>query len=113
MAYNVRILPSAEQEVEGIVEYLLGHGVNTARRFIGKYRAQLDLLASGIVDFGLSYLSELSELGYHACLVNTYVMLYYYEGDDVVIAHVFHQSQDYTALVIPRRAGLSSPQDEE
>ena len=108
MAYNVKILPTAEHEVDEIVSYLLGHGVNTTRRFIGKYRSQLELLASGIVDYGLSFLPELSELGYHACLVNTYVMLYYYEGDDVVIAHVFHQSQDYAALVIPRDVDDSS-----
>ena len=107
MAYNVKILPTAEHEVDEIVSYLLGHGVNTAHRFIDKYRSQLELLASGIVDYGLSFLPELSELGYHACLVNTYVMLYYYEGDDVVIAHVFHQSQDYASLVIPRGNGGS------
>ncbi len=102
MAYNVKILPTAKLEVEGIVEYLLGHGVNTARRFSVKFRAQLELLASGVVDFGPSFISELSALGYHACLVNTYVMLYYYDGGDVVIAHVFHQSQDYATLVAPR-----------
>lgn len=33
MAYNVKILPTAEQEVDDIVEYLMGHGINTARRF--------------------------------------------------------------------------------
>lgn len=27
MAYNVKILPTAEQEVDDIVDYLLGHGV--------------------------------------------------------------------------------------
>lgn len=27
MAYNVKILPTAEQEVDDIVDYLLGHGI--------------------------------------------------------------------------------------
>lgn len=100
MAYNVKILLTAEQEVDDIVEYLMGHGVNTARRFLAKYRQQLEILQSGVADYGLSFLRELRGLGYHACSVNSYVMLYYYEGSDVEIAHVFHQSQDYASLVI-------------
>lgn len=102
MACNVRILPTAECEVAEIVEYLAGHGQNTARRFVSKYRSQLELLQSGTVDFGLSALPELAKLGYHACQVNSYVLLYYREGDEVVIAHVFHQSRDYARLVLPR-----------
>lgn len=100
MAYNVKILPTAEQEVDDIVEYLMGHGINIARRFLAKYRQQLEILQSGVADYGLSFLRELRGLGYHACSVNSYVMLCYYEGSDVVIAHVFHQSQDYASLVI-------------
>ena len=99
MAYSVRILPSAEDEVESIIAYLASHGTSTARRFVAEYRKQLELLASDVVDYGLSKLPELAALGYHSCLVNTYVLLYYYEGDAVVIAHVFHQSQDYARLV--------------
>lgn len=99
MAYEVKILPTAEQEVDEILEYLLQHGKSTARRFADAYRRQLELLGSGVVDYGLSHLSELSALGYHSCLVNSYVLLYYYEGESLVIAHVFHQSQDYAPLV--------------
>lgn len=38
MAYNVKILPTAEQEVDDIVDYLLGHGALTAKKFVGKYQ---------------------------------------------------------------------------
>lgn len=40
MAYEVKILPTAEIEVEGIVEYLSGFGVQPARRFVEEYRHQ-------------------------------------------------------------------------
>lgn len=100
MGYKPRILPSAQDELENIVSYLLAFGPYTAKAFTDEYRKQLDLLASGIVDYGLSKQSELAALGYHACLVNSYVMLYYYEDDFVVIAHIFHQSQDYARFVI-------------
>lgn len=31
--------------------------------------------------------------------VKSYVVLYEAEGDEVVVAHIFHQSQDYARLV--------------
>lgn len=31
--------------------------------------------------------------------VKNYVVLYEAEGDEVVVAHIFHQSQDYARLV--------------
>ena len=99
MAYDVKILPTAEIEVEGIVEYLSGFGMQPARRFVEEYRHQLELLASGVIDYGLCKLPEAAKLGYHACRVNSYIMLYYFEDDAVVIAHVFHQRQDYARLV--------------
>lgn len=112
MAYEPRILPTACDEVEDIVAYLASHGVQTARRFTREYRRQLELLASGVVDYGLSNLPELAALGYHACLINSYVMLYYYEGDKVVVAHVFHQSQDYARLVVGPMTRASDYDDE-
>lgn len=101
MAYDVKVLPSAELEVEveDIVEYLSGFGMQPARHFIEDYRHRLELLASGVIDYGLCKLPEAAKLGYHACRVNSYIMLYYFEGDAVVIAHVFHQRQDYARLV--------------
>lgn len=99
MACNIRILPSAEEEVDAIVSYLFGFGVQVARRFTEEYRHQLELLASGIVDYELSSLPELANMGYRSCRVNSYILLYYRKDNDVIIAHVFHQSQDYARLV--------------
>lgn len=99
MAYDVKILPTAELEVEGVVDYLSGFGVQPARHFIEDYRRQLELLASGVIDYGLCKLPEVAKLGYRTCRVNSYIMLHYLEDDAVVIAHVFHQRQDYARLV--------------
>ena len=99
MAYDVKILPTAEIEVEGIAEYLSGFGMQPARRFVEEYRHQLELLSSSVIDYGLCKLPEVAKLGYQACRVNSYIMMYHFEGDAVVIAHVFHQRQDYARLV--------------
>lgn len=99
MALSVRILPEAEREVDEIAAYLAGHGPRTLARFLDKYEEQLELLATGRVDYGLCKLPELARLGYHSCHVNSYIMLYFFEGDEVIVAHVFHHSQDYARLV--------------
>ena len=96
---HVFILPSAEEEVDVIVSYLSALSAQAARGFVAEYRKQLTLLESGVIDSGLSKVSELASLGYHSCLINRHVMLYYHEGDDIYIAHIFHQRQDYARLV--------------
>lgn len=50
MAYKLKILPSANREVEDIVSYLASFGPRTAKTFTTEYRKQLELLASGTVD---------------------------------------------------------------
>ncbi len=99
MPYSTRILPTAEAELDNTIAYLTAQGPQTARKFTNEFRKQLELLSSGVVDYGLSKLPELAALGYHACLVKSYVMLYFYEDNEIVIAHLFHQSRDYTHLV--------------
>lgn len=99
MGLSVRIEPEAEREVDEIVAYLASHGPNTVKRFLDTYERQLELLSTGSVDYGISKLAELAELGYHSCHINSYAMLYFIDGDELVIAHVFHQSQEYARLV--------------
>ena len=105
MASEVRILPSAEAEVENIVAYLSSFGSGAARRFVTEYRHQLDVLAEGAVEYGLSRMPELAALGYRACFVGSYILLYYREpgvAGAAVVAHVFHQRQDYARLVVEK-----------
>ena len=131
MSCEVRILPSAEAELDSIVGYLAGLGAQTARRFTEAYRAKLELIASEVVEFGLSRMPELAALGYRSTLVNSYVLLFYYEDVEglveggagtsggkgsparrAVIAHVFHQSQDYARLVLPQGGGAGGGEAE-
>lgn len=102
MAFRLRILPTAEEEVKSIAITLLEYGAHSATRFVDAYEKQLRLLASGVVDYGLSHIEALAQRGYHSCQVTSYVILYFYESDEVVVAHVFHQRQDYARLVEAR-----------
>lgn len=93
------MLSTAQEDIESIASYLGKYGIQTVGTFTGKLRSQVQLIAFGTVDYGLSRLPEFAERGYHTCQVNNYVMLYFYEGDESVIAHLVHQSQDYARLV--------------
>lgn len=99
MARSVRIEPEAERELDEIAAYLAGHGPNTLKAFLDKHEEQLGLIASGAITYGLSRSPELARLGYRSCRISSCLMLYFEEGGGVVVAHIFHQSQDYARLV--------------
>ena len=42
---------------------------------------------------------ELAARGYRTMHVNNYVALYRVKDDMVVVAHIFHQTQNYASLV--------------
>lgn len=105
MACKVRIQPTALQELESVVNYLLGFGQNTALAFLNAWDKLLEHLSNGVVEHRLSRFESLAHLGYHTVLVKGYIVLYFKEGNDIVIAHLFHQSQDYASIVLLNEKG--------
>ena len=110
MACSVKIQPTALQELESVVSYLLGFGQNTALTFLDAWDKLLEHLGSGVVEHRLSRFETLARLGYHTVLVKGYIVkgyivLYFKEDDDMVIAHLFHQSQDYANIVLLSEKG--------
>lgn len=101
MAYKRKILKDAAREYRDIVRYLATVlcSPDAARGFIDEFDYQLGLVCDIPELYGLSRMKELAALGYHAMQVKNYVALYKIEGDAVVVAHIFHQSQDYAKLV--------------
>jgi len=98
---NVVITDTAESEFRLINEYLSFFGPGTADAFVNALAGKIDALKEGVVEFPISRDPDLAQAGFHAALVNSYIMLYRIaENGDVHIAHVFHQTQDYAKLVI-------------
>ena len=100
MACRVRIQPTALRELDSVVEYLLVFGSNTASTFLDEWESVIARLRDGSVEHRLSRFEPLARLGYHTVLVKGYIALYFKEGEDVVIAHLFHQGQDYAGIVL-------------
>lgn len=100
MASNVRIQPTALKELEAIVAYLANFGPHTAGAFLDAWSALLNELSDGSVEYGPSRFEVLARLGYRTALLKNYVVLFFKEEDAVVIAHIFHQRQDYARIVV-------------
>ncbi|MBS5451376.1 MAG: type II toxin-antitoxin system RelE/ParE family toxin [Coriobacteriia bacterium] len=101
MAYKLVIAREAQGEYRAIVGYLattLGSS-QTARHFMDEFDAKVGLIGQQPEAFDLCHLPELVALGYRSVAVMRYTVLYKIAGDEVVIAHIFHQSQDYARLV--------------
>lgn len=100
MACEVRTQPTALRELENAVAYLSGFGPSTARAFLGEWEKVLEGLRDGSVEHALSRFEVLARLGYRAVLVKGYVLLFFEDGDEAVVAHLFHQSRDYANIVL-------------
>lgn len=101
MAYEAVILDEAKREFRGITDYLCNvlESPQATAAFMGEFERQIALIVDNPELFALSRLPELAARGYRTAHVNKYAMLYKTEGDLVIIAHIFHQTQDYARLI--------------
>lgn len=101
---NVIVSETAEDELRLINEHLSFYSVGTADSFVDAVEDKISMLKEGVVEFPAARDPDLAQAGFHIALVKSYLMLYTVDdGGDVYVAHVFHQSQDYAALVVADR----------
>lgn len=101
MAYRLVIAREAQREYCDIVAYLANtlKSLQAARHFVTEFDAKADLVRQRPEAFDLCHLPELAARGYRSATVMRYTFIYKISGEKVVIAHIFHQSQDYVRLV--------------
>jgi len=96
---RVRLLPKAREEIVSITAYLDSMGANPRKAFLSDLRKCLAVLGDEVVEYSLSRITALADKGYRSVYFGNYVLVYYLDGDDAIVAHVFHQRQDYARLV--------------
>lgn len=101
MAYRHVLLRSAQEEYVEIIDYLAGalDSPQAAANFADEFDRQIGIVCDNPLIYAPSRMPELAKLGYRTAHVNRYVFLYKTEGDLVVVAHIFHQTQDYARIV--------------
>ena len=104
MAHEYLILEGAQHDYEGIVRYLAANLANpsAALQFMDEFDRQIEAVCENPCMHALARMPELAALGYRPFFVNSYVALYTVRENVVVVAHVFHQSQDYARLALQR-----------
>jgi len=101
MTCELVVLPKAQADIENIVRYLAQAlaSPQAARNFLDELQKQLDLVCEQPRMHPLSRLPRVAALGYRTIRVKRYLALYTYRDNRVILAHVFHQSQDYARYV--------------
>lgn len=101
MAYSITILEEAASEYRQIVHYLAKvlQSPQAARGFIEEFDSQVARIRTMPELYAASEMPELAKMEYRAFQVNSYLVLYRIEDTQVHIAHIFHQSQNYTKLI--------------
>lgn len=101
MDYKVTITREAKREYRNIVSYLADVLKNpqAARHFMLEFSAKINMVQKHPEAFGLCHLPELAARGYRSASVMRYIFLYKILDGKNVVAHIFHQSQDYARLI--------------
>ncbi len=101
MACKVVLAKTAAKEYQQIVNYLARvlNNPPAAMRFMEEFERQTQRIREYPEIYALSRTEELAALGYRTFLINSYIGIYRLTEDKIFIAHIFHQSQDYTHLI--------------
>lgn len=96
------ILDTAQRELREIAAYLSEDcgAPKAAGAFLDAFEEAVARARQFPESFPLSHMPELARQGYRAMLVGRYVALYACRDDMIVVAHVFHQRQDYARLAV-------------
>lgn len=101
MACDYILLPRARADLDEIVRYPsvdLGSPA-AGRRFVEEFSSRVASVCTFPEMYPLSRMPEVAARGYRAMPVWRYVALYAFRDNRVVIARVFHASQDYARYV--------------
>ena len=101
MTCKLVILRSVQSEYSAILDYLVGilKSPHAAADFVDEFDKQIALIRDAPELYGLSRMPELACKGYRTFFVKNYVVLYKHAENLIVIAHIFHQTQDYAKYI--------------
>jgi len=101
MVIKAKLSESATEEYERIIRYLTTQlrSPQAADNFENEFKRVLSIACKQPEIFALSNDPHLAQQGYRVLLFNKYLALYTYRDDKIIVAHIFHQTQDYARLV--------------
>lgn len=101
MACDYVLLPRAQADLDDIVRYLSVDlaSPGAAARFLGEFEQGMASVCAFPELCPISRLPEVAARGYRSLPVTRYVVLYAHRDNRIVVAHIFHATQDYARYV--------------
>lgn len=97
--YEVKIYPSAQQDLRDIVGYLNTLSPNAAVRYYDKLTEEIASLSKMPERYPKARDLALAAKGYRFLVVNNYLVFYVVSGDTVQIRRILYGRRDYHALL--------------
>lgn len=101
MKYKIRVTNTFAAEYKNVIKYFpeILKEKSAAKNLNDEFIRIVNLIESNPNLFALSKEKELKKRHYHKVNVNNYLVLYKVSKQEIFLAHIFHQSQDYAKLV--------------
>ena len=99
--YPVFITDEAFLELTRISDYLKNVLCSNQanENFINEISRQAEIIAALPKIYAISEIPQVAALDGRIAPVNKYVMIYVFDGEKIVILHIFHSLQDYGRLM--------------
>ena len=99
--FPVYVSDEATLELKRIVDHLenVFSSKQAKDNFLSELERQKKIVASLPEIYGISVIPEIQAINGRTAPVNRYVMVYVFDGEKVVILHIFHSLQDYGNLI--------------
>lgn len=99
--YPVFVTDEAQLEMKRISDYLKNVlcSEQANNNFLDELERQKAIIATLPEIYAISQIPEIRLADGRVAPVNNYVMVYTFDGDKVIILHIFHSLQDYGRLM--------------
>ena len=97
--YKIRIYPSAQRDLQEIVDYLNTLSADTALRYYDLIVSEISSLSSMPLHFPHPRDLSLAAKGYRYLTVKNYLVFYIVSGDTVQIHRILYARRDYSRLL--------------
>lgn len=97
--YKIRIYPSAQRDLQEIVDYLNTLSADTALRYYDLIVSEISSLSTMPLRFPHPRDLSLAAKGYRYLTVKNYLVFYIVSGDTVQIHRILYARRDYSRLL--------------
>ncbi len=97
--YNIRYLPTAEQDLDDIFDYILQDNPSAARGLLDRFDHSISQLTSNPEIGVIPKDDRLKKLGYRMLIIDKYLIFYVIKSHTIQIRRIIHGARKYDFLL--------------